>query len=59
MNNRIDNMFEEMAEKQASRIDSAHRPHRINEVLEELFVQYEHRFPGVRIAVVETRASAV
>ena len=31
----------------------------ISEILEELFAQYETRFPGVRIAVVETPVNAI
>jgi len=31
----------------------------ISEILEELFAQYETRFPGIRIAVVETPVNAI
>jgi hypothetical protein len=31
----------------------------IAEILEELFAQYEKRFPGVKIAVVETPVNAI
>jgi hypothetical protein len=31
----------------------------IAEILEELFAQYENRFPGINIAVVETPVNAI
>jgi hypothetical protein len=34
-------------------------PRSIGEILEELFIQYEKQFPGVRIAVVETPVNAL
>ncbi len=34
-------------------------PQRIGDILEELLAQYERRFPGVRITVVETPATAI
>jgi hypothetical protein len=49
MENRITNIVEE------ERKDALP----ISEILEELFAQYEIRFPGVRIAVVETPVNAI
>jgi hypothetical protein len=45
-----------VAEDDRERDDGA-RP--VGEVLEELLAQYEARFPGIRIAVVETSATAL
>ena len=33
--------------------------HPIGEILEELLAQYQARFPGIRIAVVETAVNAL
>jgi hypothetical protein len=49
MENRITTLIEE------ERKDA----HPISEILEELFAQYESRFPGLRIAVVETPVNAI
>ena len=56
MNNRISNLLEDSP---GSGKDGNDDPRRINEVLEELFTQYERRFPGVKIVVVETPATAI
>jgi hypothetical protein len=50
MENRITDYFEEQRENEAQSI---------GEILEELFVEYEARFPGIRIAVVETPVNAI
>jgi hypothetical protein len=34
-------------------------PQPVGKILEELLAQYETRFPGVRISIVETAATAV
>jgi hypothetical protein len=34
-------------------------PQPVGEILEELLAQYESRFPGIRLAIVETTATAV
>ena len=34
-------------------------PQPVGEILEELLAQYEARFPGIHISVVETAATAV
>ena len=34
-------------------------PRPVGEILEELLAQYEAKFPGIHIAVVETAATAV
>jgi hypothetical protein len=49
MENRITNIVEE--ERKDAQL--------ISEILEELFAQYENRFPGVRISVVETPVNAI
>jgi hypothetical protein len=53
MNNRIADLLEDSPETREN------EPHPIGEILEELLAQYERRFPGVRIAVVETPANAI
>jgi hypothetical protein len=52
MQNRISDLIEEQ-----SRQDNEPQP--IGEILEELLAQYERRFPGIRISVLETAATAV
>ena len=54
MNNRITDLIEDSPE---TRERQPQEPHPIGEILEELLAQYERRFPGVRIAVVETPAN--
>ncbi len=49
MENRITNFEEESREG----------PRSIGEILEELLLQYERQFPGVRIAVDETPVNAL
>jgi hypothetical protein len=49
MENRITNIVEE--EPKDARA--------ISEILEELFAQYESKFPGIRITVVETPVNAL
>jgi hypothetical protein len=56
MENRITAFLEPLPEKQDRRSQDA-RP--ISEILEELLSQYQARFPGIRIAVVETPANAL
>ena len=56
MNNRISTFLEDWPETSHERNDE---PHPIGEVVEELLAEYERRFPGVRIAVVETPATAI
>ena len=56
MNNRISRLVEDSPESREKRNDDARR---IGEILEELLAQYQRRFPGVRIAVVETQANAL
>jgi hypothetical protein len=53
MNNRITDMIDDSPD---TRNDE---PQPIGRILEELLAQYERRFPGVRIAVVETPATAI
>jgi hypothetical protein len=55
MENRITTLLE-LPEKQDRRPNDA-RP--IGEILEELLNQYQARFPGIRIAVVETPVNAL
>ena len=54
MENRIVQWLEVRSEERLPRTVDAHR---IGEVLDELFMQYERRFPDVRIAVVQTPIS--
>ncbi len=42
-----------------NRCEQKAEPQPIGEILEELLAQYERRFPDVRIAVVETPATAI
>jgi hypothetical protein len=56
MENRITTRLEEMSETQNRRSGDAHP---IGEILEELLAQYQARFPGIRIAVVETPVNAL
>ncbi|MCC6124653.1 MAG: hypothetical protein IT426_06810 [Pirellulales bacterium] len=56
MENRIRTPLEELPETRIRRSADA-RP--IGEILEELLAQYQARFPGIRIAVVETPATAL
>ena len=53
MNNRITDLIEDSPETREN------EPQPIGEILQELLAQYERRFPGVRIAVVETPANAI
>ncbi len=56
MNNRITQPVDEPREIEGE----DHRgPQPIGEILQDLLAQYERRFPGVRIAVVETPANAI
>jgi hypothetical protein len=50
MENRITTFVEEERKNEAQPI---------GEILKELFVQYERRFPGIHIAVVETPVNAI
>jgi hypothetical protein len=52
MQNRISDLIE-----QQDRQDDEPQP--IGRILEELLAKYERRFPGVRISVLETAATAV
>jgi hypothetical protein len=56
MENRISALLDPVSETPDRRSQDA-RP--IGEILEELFAQYQTRFPGIRIAVVETPANAL
>ena len=56
MNSRISTQFEDWPETREQRNQE---PQPIGKILEELLAQYERRFPGVRIAVVETPATAI
>jgi len=56
MSNRISTFLEDPPQ---ARKDGNQEPQPIGEILAELFTQYEGRFPGVRIAVVETQANAI
>jgi hypothetical protein len=56
MENRITNAMETTAEK-APRSTNGAQP--IGEILQELLAQYQARFPGIRIAIVETPATAL
>jgi hypothetical protein len=56
MNDSISIWFDDSPEIRSER---KAEPQRIGDILEELLAQYERRFPGVRIAVVETPATAI
>ena len=56
MNNRIANLLDVPPEDGDRRPPE---PQPIGEILKEFLAQYERRFPGVRIAVVETSAVAI
>lgn len=56
MKNRITRPLEDLPDADERR---PQEPQRIGEILEELLSQYERRYPGVRIAVVETSATAI
>jgi hypothetical protein len=56
MENRITTHEGELSEKPGRRATDAHP---IGEILEELLAQYQARFPGIRIAIVETPVSAL
>jgi hypothetical protein len=56
MNNRISTQFADWPETEEQRNPE---PQPIGEILDELLAQYERRFPDVRIAVVETPATAI
>jgi hypothetical protein len=56
MNNRISTQFEDLPET-GEQPNSEPQP--IGEILQELLAQYERRFPGVAVAIVETPATAI
>ena len=56
MNSRTSTQFEDWPETGDQRNQE---PQPIGEILEELLAQYERRFPGVGIAVVESPANAI
>ena len=55
MKNRISRQFDDTPQAQEARREEARR---ISEVLDELLKDYQRRFPGVKIALVETPATA-
>jgi hypothetical protein len=56
MNNRIADLLDAPPQGEEQR---PQEPQPIGEILKELLAQYERRFPGVRIAVVETPVTAI
>jgi hypothetical protein len=52
MQNRVSDIIEE-------RDWPSDRPQPIGEILEELLIQYQRRFPDISVVVVETAATAV
>jgi hypothetical protein len=56
MENRMQTMLENSPETPRRSLNDAHP---IGEILEELLAQYQARFPGLRIAIVETPATAL
>ena len=52
----MQNRISDILERRESRDDE---PQPIGEILEELFAQYERRFPDIQITIVETAATAV
>jgi hypothetical protein len=56
MENRIRTAMETAADRRPLATNDAHP---IGEILKELLAQYEARFPGIRIAIVETPATAL
>lgn len=52
MQNRISDLFDEQDRP-------SNEPQPIGDILEELLVQYEQRFPGIQVGVIETAAMAV
>jgi len=56
MHNRISTFPEDPPE---AREEGGQEPQAIGEILAELLAQYQRRFPDLKIAVVETSASAV
>jgi hypothetical protein len=56
MENRITTLGDDSAEMQNRRSTDVHS---IGEILEELLTQYQARFPGIRIAVVQTPVNAL
>ena len=56
MENRITTRLDDLPEKSCRHSADAHP---IGEILEELLAQYQARFPGIQIAVVETPANAL
>jgi hypothetical protein len=56
MENRITNAVETATRRLPHPGNEAQR---IGEILEELLTQYEARFPGIRVAIVETPATAL
>ena len=55
----MQNRFSDNGDTTERRDGRDDEPQPVGEVLEELLAQYERRFPGVRITVVETAATAV
>lgn len=56
MNNRISNLFEDTPE---SRREQKEEVQRIDAILNDLLAQYERRFPGLKISVMETPVATV
>jgi hypothetical protein len=51
----MENRITESTQERGCRIDE---PQPIDTILEELLAQYERRFPGARVSVLETAANA-
>jgi hypothetical protein len=56
MENRLTTRWEDLPETANRRPIEAHP---IGEILEELLAQYQARFPGIQVAVVETPVNAL
>jgi hypothetical protein len=56
MENRITTRIDDLSETQNCRSTDAHP---IREILEELLAQYQARFPGFHLAIVETPVNAL
>jgi hypothetical protein len=56
MENRLTDLLNDLSEKQNRRLEDA-RP--IGEILKELLAQYQARYPGIRLAIVETPRNAL
>lgn len=56
MNNRIADLIDDPPQAGEQR---PQEPQPIGEILKDLLAQYERRFPGIGVAVVETPATAI